>query len=84
MKQVLTGEEIYEIFKREYCSPESNGGVRYGRAIEQAILAKFGEPVGYYFRDDPAAFAMPGSGFSHEYPEDAVDIVPLYAVREKL
>ena len=45
--KILTDEEMYDIFKREYCSPESNGGVRYARAIEAAILERIGEPVGY-------------------------------------
>ena len=40
-------------------------------------MTKF-EPVGYYFRDDPKYFAMPGAGYSHEYPTNALDVVPLY------
>jgi hypothetical protein len=79
MNQVLTDEEIDKIQNQEFS--QNDWLWFYTRAIEAAVLAKFGEPVGYYFRDDPAAFAMPGAGFSHEYPEDAVDIVPLYAMK---
>ncbi|WNL50895.1 hypothetical protein Murka_0059 [Xanthomonas phage Murka] len=39
------------------------------------------EPVGYWFTDDPAKFAMPGSGFrpGAEPPVDAINVVPAYA-----
>ena len=40
-----------------------------------------GEPTGYYFRDDPEKFAMPGSGYSHDYPTEALDVVPLHAIK---
>ncbi len=40
-----------------------------------------GEPVGYLFTDDPAVYAMPGSGFHSgaEPPKNAINVVPLYA-----
>ncbi len=39
------------------------------------------EPVGYLFTDDPAVYAMPGSGFhsGKEPPADAINVVPVYA-----
>jgi len=39
-----------------------------------------GEPVGYLFTDDPAVYAMPGSGFHSgaEPPKNAINVVPLY------
>lgn len=38
-------------------------------------------PYGYVFTDDPATFAMPGSGFhlGPVPPTDAINVVPLYA-----
>lgn len=38
-------------------------------------------PVGYLFTDDPAVYAMPGSGFhsGKEPPADAINVVPVYA-----
>lgn len=37
------------------------------------------KPSGYYFRDDPKYFTMPGAGYSHEYPTNALGIVSLYS-----
>ena len=51
---------------------------------KEEILALAGEPVGYYFRDDPSKFAMPGAGYSPMYPTDALDIVPLYTADQVL
>jgi len=45
---------------------------------------QLGEPVAYHFRDDPACFTMPGSGYSHKYPTEALDIVSLYKLPECL
>lgn len=41
------------------------------------------EPVGYWFTDDPAVYAMPGSGFhsGKEPPADAINVVPVYAAQ---
>jgi hypothetical protein len=38
------------------------------------------EPVGYLFTDDPAVYAMPGSGFhsGKEPPANAINVVPVY------
>jgi len=49
----------------------------------QALAARqpVGEPVGYLFTDDPAVYAMPGSGFHSgaEPPKNAINVVPVYA-----
>lgn len=39
------------------------------------------EPVGYLFTDDPAVYAMPGSGFhpGKEPPANAINVVAVYA-----
>lgn len=50
----------------------------------EQILALAGEPTGYYFRDDPSKFAMPGAGYSPTYPADALDVVPLYTADQVL
>ncbi|KAF1016231.1 MAG: hypothetical protein GAK31_01720 [Stenotrophomonas maltophilia] len=51
-----------------------------GEAIS-ARLSEGQEPVGYLFTDDPAVYAMPGSGFHSgaEPPANAINVVPLYA-----
>lgn len=53
-------------------------------AVQAALAASepgAQEPVGYLFTDDPAVYAMPGSGFhpGKEPPADAINVVPVYA-----
>lgn len=55
--------------------------LRSDPAASAAIQPGAPAPAGYWFTDDPAKFAMPGSGFHPGAvpPEDAIDVVPVYA-----
>ena len=74
-RMILTDEECRQVW---YDDSVEGSYIDKIRQIETAIVKKIGVPVGYYFRDDPCVFAMPGAGFSHTYPNDALDVVPLY------
>ncbi|MFI8572072.1 hypothetical protein ACIGEO_11190 [Stenotrophomonas bentonitica] len=54
--------------------------IERGRAALAARQPGAQVPVGYLFTDDPAVYAMPGSGFhpGKEPPADAINVVPLY------
>lgn len=52
--------------------------------LKDWMREQLGEPVAYHFRDDPACFAMPGSGYSREYPTEALDVIPLFGQPEIL
>ena len=79
MSILLTGSEIEALEIKH--KPQNGPGsfMAYSRAIQLALIEKLRkEPACYHFRDDPACFAMPGSGYSLEYPTEALDITPLY------
>lgn len=67
MAQLAPGEGIEDAVRRieEYLAARQPVGVK---------------PVGYWFTDDPAKFAMPGSGFhpGAKPPVDAINVVPVY------
>ena len=71
--KILTDEEMYDIFKREYCSPESNGGMRYGRAIEAAIIERIGEPRAWIKSNGDAVYLSK--------PDDVFQYEQLFAIR---
>ena len=53
-----------------------------GATVKDSLTVRGGQqPVGYLFTDDPAVYAMPGSGFhaGSQPPKDAINVVPVYA-----
>lgn len=64
----------------------TNWAAHIGKAVQNAVLAKWGtpagagEPFGHWFCDDPKDYATPGSGFKlgKEPPVNAVNVVALY------
>lgn len=77
---ILTEDEIDELSRTMVKGSKSVNWL--SRAIEAAILAKIGEPVAYSFVDDPKYFAMPGFGYSENYPDTAINVTPLYKLPE--
>jgi hypothetical protein len=75
MNRVLSDEEIGEIQNREFS--QNDWLWFYTRAIEAAVLAKFGEPVGYFYKGPN------GEGWRQAHdPQFLLAHTPLYALKE--
>lgn len=78
---ILTDEEMKQIHADTF----GKGVQSFARAIEAAVLSKLAEqaiePTGYWYSDDPAVCAYPGSGYfpGEVPPNDAINIVPLFS-----
>jgi hypothetical protein len=84
-------DKIREAFEKSKYEWEAHDDWRYAdreacwkfffKAGRQSMLDEL-EHVGHLFRDDPKFMAMPGSGFSFNYPDYALDITALYRLPE--
>lgn len=80
-------EAFYEVasmlgMTAQACSPQQAWSSQMRPYLERLIYRQpLMKIAGYTFTDDPAVYAMPGSGFhpGTEPPEDAVNVVAVYA-----